>query len=478
MNLSQQKQSSVLEKRKHLIITALCNNNCKFCLAADMQKDGNRMKDGHRPLSWIENEMKNGIIHGFNRLIISGGDPTIHPELVEIIKKAKSIGYKHVQIITNGRMFASIEFLQKCINAGLDEITFSIHGHTAELHDYLTQVNGSFAQTVTAIRNALKSGIIVSSDIVLNKKNYASFPEIVKFLFQIGIREIDVLHLVPFGNAYSFKDEMFYDLNMAIPYIKQGLKFAKDNGIVIWTNRFPAQYLDGFEDLIQDSSKLIDEMYGRKEQFESALAKNEKPSCYGERCKHCNMWQVCEVLFKANDMVKAGKEAGKISSLHDSNSSITSISINLDSSALQKITNLLKSSSNKNTSKEILFILPHPGKNLLEYSEKTVKLSEEIPKIKSLLAKHGYIGKFIDVPQCLCGEDSFIIQDNIANINYNYLKDDGNIDVIKYVEQFSLRNKVKGLKCKQCKFNNKCDGIFQKYIQVYGFGELKPILKI
>lgn len=462
-SILKQKQMSVLEKRKHLIITTLCNNNCLFCLASDMKKEG------HRDMNWIKQEMKKGLDEGFTRLILSGGDPTMHPLFPEIIKTAKDIGYKHVQAISNGRMFASEEFLRKCIQAGLDEVTVSVHGHNSELHDYLTSVPGSFVQTIKGIKNALSSGIITSCDIVLNKKNYASFPKIVKFLYYLGVREIDVLHIVPFGNAYKNKEEMLYKLDDAVNYIHEGLKFAKDNGIIIWTNRLPAKYLKGFEDLIQDSAKIIDEIYGRKEGFEAALAKGLKPSCYGERCNYCNLQDFCDELFLVDSWVKTYnpaeemKKAGKTKKKENEE-----IQIILEKSNLKSIERKISNSKG-----EIRIVLPRPGNNLIEYKKNAIRICEAIPKVKSILRAYGKSAKFVDVPACLCGNRY------IGHITKkkapDYLKQDGSIDVLKFAQNYSLRNKVKSILCKDCMYNNGCKGIFQKYVQTYGFDELKPV---
>ena len=58
-----------------------------------------------------------------------------------------------VQTVTNGRMFQYPAFLGTAADNGLDEITFSLHGHTAKLHEGLTRTPGSFDQTVGGIDN-------------------------------------------------------------------------------------------------------------------------------------------------------------------------------------------------------------------------------------------------------------------------------------------------------------------------------------
>jgi MoaA/NifB/PqqE/SkfB family radical SAM enzyme len=459
MNVNKQKQESVLEKRKHLIITTLCNNNCTFCHAAD------NPDRRHRSLSELSEEMKKGIKEGFTRLIISGGDPTIHPELQNIIELGKKLGYKHVQMISNGRMFASKEFLDKCIKAGLNEITFSIHGHTKDLHDNLTSAEGSFYQTVLGIRNTLQSGIIVSSDIVLNKKNYMHFPDIVKFLFKQGIREIDVLHLIPFGNAYKNKDELFYDLDDAVKYIHEGLKFAKENGVVIWTNRMPAKYLYGFEELIQDSSKLVDEMYGRRNHFEEALSSGKKPYCYGERCCHCNMIDVCDELFEVAELLRLKKD-------YKSDKMKEYAQVELNKNNIKIFEDIIKKEKGKKHNK-ILLALPEPGLDLEKYKSVAVKLSDVASRLNLLAKKHNVELKYKDVPACIVGASRVYHSQPI--IKDKWLKKDGNLDVIEFAKDLSHRNKIKSLSCKECAYDAKCKGIFQKYIQLYSFNELVPI---
>ena len=59
-----------------------------------------------------------------DKVIISGGEASLHPRFVELIAFARSIGYDRVQTVTNGWNYAKKEFYRSCINAGLGEITF------------------------------------------------------------------------------------------------------------------------------------------------------------------------------------------------------------------------------------------------------------------------------------------------------------------------------------------------------------------
>jgi len=49
----------------------------------------------------------------------SGGEPTIHPRFLDIIRQAKVLGFTHVQIATNGLRFLDLDFARAAYEAGL-----------------------------------------------------------------------------------------------------------------------------------------------------------------------------------------------------------------------------------------------------------------------------------------------------------------------------------------------------------------------
>lgn len=127
------KEQTTKENRVWVRITAACNVKCVFCLDSDAQ-NGNLIDDAK-----IREEIRSGYKKGtYNRIIISGGEASIHPKFPEYIRYAKELGYDRVQTVTNGNMFSRDEFCKKVFDAGLDEVTFSLHGHTPKLHDYFT----------------------------------------------------------------------------------------------------------------------------------------------------------------------------------------------------------------------------------------------------------------------------------------------------------------------------------------------------
>lgn len=289
------KESAAQEKRQWVRLTKLCNNRCTFCLDSEAQ-DGSMV-----PAEEVRRQIIAGAEGGATRLILSGGEPTIHPDYLSFIKAGRLAGYRWVQTISNGRMFSYGKFARGALAAGLDEATFSIHGHTPALHDRLTGVPGSFDQALGGLKNLL-GRCVTNVDVVLNKQNVPHLREILEFFMDLGIHEFDLLHTVPFGLAWcENRDELFYDPAELAEELRSGFELRHREGIYMWTNRLPARYLEGAEDLIQDPKKIHDEVRGRFEFFERWVDTGEALPCRDERCPFCFLEGFCDRLEDVAD---------------------------------------------------------------------------------------------------------------------------------------------------------------------------------
>ena len=295
-----QHEDAAHEKRNWVRLTYDCNNRCIFCLDSDTHDGEMRDPDD------VKRQILDGRKKGASRLILSGGEPTIHPRYLDFIKLGSRAGYRRIQTVTNGRLFAYQEFLDRCLAAGLQEITFSLHGPNARIHDALVGVKGAFEQESAGLRRALDDGRpIVNVDIVINRGNVKALPEMLDTFYGWGVREFDLLQVVPFGRAFTDgRDILFYDLEEAAPYVRAALEFSLRPDVHVWFNRFPPPHLEGFEHLIQDPYKLNDEVRGRKEEFARQLEHGEPLDCRDPaRCKYCYLEQLCDKLEDAQKTV-------------------------------------------------------------------------------------------------------------------------------------------------------------------------------
>ena len=284
----------VANKPKHWVraVTA-CNSRCIFCLDSDTPRNV------YLDEAEIKREIDRGRDElGAEKIIISGGEATLHPKFPELISYALERGYDRVQTVTNGYRLAERDFFDECLDAGLGEITFSIHGHTEELHDWLTGTPGAFKRIVKAIVRALRDGRpIVNVDVVINKQNVAVIDKIVELCISLGVTEFDLLHVIPQAAAFENREQLFYDVRDHLPVLQKVFRLNRHPRFVIWTNRFPISYLEGLEDLIQDPHKMLDEVNGRRFQVRRYLDNGKPLDCRDkERCPHCFIEPFCTTM--------------------------------------------------------------------------------------------------------------------------------------------------------------------------------------
>ncbi len=111
-----------------LIITHLCNETCRFCHNEGTDKDcqTEALIDVDIASNFVEEARSR---FGVNTVHLTGGEPTLHPNLQKLIQDLKSKNFT-VKLTTNGDCSESI--LHSVYGAGLDSINFSLHAITSE----------------------------------------------------------------------------------------------------------------------------------------------------------------------------------------------------------------------------------------------------------------------------------------------------------------------------------------------------------
>jgi len=137
--------------------------------------------------------MGDGRKQGFGRIAFTGGEPTVRLDLVRLVSIAAGLGYSEIGITTNGRMFSAGELARELVEAGLNRVSFSLHGPEA-VHDSLSGVAGAFRQLsvgMAAVReHADKAGrpVELHSVTLLLPQNVELAGDIVRLAAGLGAR--------------------------------------------------------------------------------------------------------------------------------------------------------------------------------------------------------------------------------------------------------------------------------------------------
>ena len=117
----------------------------------------------------------------------------------------------------------------------------------------------------------------------------------------MGVREFDLLHVIPQGAAFENRDDLFYDPVEHLPRLQKVFRLNRHPNVVIWTNRFPVEFLEGLEDLIQDPHKMLDEVNGRRFQVRRYLDEGMPLECREkERCQYCFIEPFCNTADRVD----------------------------------------------------------------------------------------------------------------------------------------------------------------------------------
>lgn len=286
--------------KKTVIIAGYgCNNKCLFCIDEDKRSLSPKKTEE------IKREVVSARKDGSSYLELVGGEMTIRKDVVGLVRFAKKQGFDTVMTSTNGRMYAYEDFARKMVEAGIDSIVFSVHGHNARLHDSLTRAPGSFDQLKAGIANLRKAGFdCIGSNTAIVKQNFRHLPEIGKFIAGLGIRNAEFIFVDPtYGGAYNRFDELVPRISEAAPYIRKCLDIGRKTGSRHWQARYvPLCYFQGYEGQISEISEK-EKFHTRhwasdfkNEDVEKSRA--EAGRVKGKNCRNCKYFDMCEGVWK------------------------------------------------------------------------------------------------------------------------------------------------------------------------------------
>ncbi len=137
-------------------------------------------------------------------ILFSGGEPTMRPDLLELIAYAKEKGLRAV-ISTNGTLISE-EKASALKNMGLSYVGISLDG-IKETNDRFRGVIGAFDAALQGIRNCKKVGIKVGLRFTINKRNAKDIPAIFDLIEEEDIPRVCFYHLVYSGRGSKLIDE-------------------------------------------------------------------------------------------------------------------------------------------------------------------------------------------------------------------------------------------------------------------------------
>ncbi|MCF7965491.1 MAG: heme d1 biosynthesis radical SAM protein NirJ [Methylobacter tundripaludum] len=178
-------------------------------------------------------------------LILSGGEPLLHPDIFNISRRAKDMGF-YVALSTNGTKISAAN-IDEIAAINYQYIGVSLDG-IKDTHDRFRRVQGSFDQALHGIHLCLGKGIKVGLRFTLTQDNAQDFPALLQLMDEHNIDKFYLSHLNYGGRGNkNRKDDAHFamtrtamDLLFETSY--QWLKEGKDREFVTGNNDADAVY--------------------------------------------------------------------------------------------------------------------------------------------------------------------------------------------------------------------------------------------
>ncbi len=215
-------------KRCEMIITEYCNFSCPYCRGLKDYIYGDRkvkrlsLEEIKQNIDyWCEDEP-------LENIRFSGGEPTLHPDIKEIIYYAKQNGIKRIAISTNGSN--KLELYKELIELGVNDMSISLDACCAEDGDNMSGgVKGSWDIVVKNIEEISKL-TYVTVGVVLNEMNIDSTIDTIKFAVSLGVSDIRIISAAQYNKPLPRLNEISQEIKDRHPILKYRINhFA--NGI-------------------------------------------------------------------------------------------------------------------------------------------------------------------------------------------------------------------------------------------------------
>ena len=147
-----------------------CNDHCTFCHTLDVREIQGADAEVRRKIHRAQ-EL------GHSMVVLSGGEPTIRPELMAWAELVADLGMDF-GLVTNGRLLAYPDAVEQLLERRLRYVYLSLHGGSRRVHDLLVRAR-AFDETYGALKNLSGRGIDLHVNCVVTKRNVGKLRELV-----------------------------------------------------------------------------------------------------------------------------------------------------------------------------------------------------------------------------------------------------------------------------------------------------------
>ena len=274
-----------------------CNFNCLYCLLGHEKKFMRTDEE-------IDKDLQLGRRSGLKKVALTGGEPTLHPRLLAIVRRARDLGYEKIILVTNASLLSNEKLIDKFVERGIDTFGISFDVADREISERLWR-RAAYDEVVRGIENLLsRGGLLVGVIAVINKLNYSHLPGLAGFLADIPRHPETMLFanldfVMPEENAWLYREEVVPSLSEVAPFVREAQAEARRRGLTMTYRGIPTCVMGTeFLEFDLDRYMTIFQVHGAGEQTRFNRASLDLFRTKPRSCRRCRYDRICNGVYR------------------------------------------------------------------------------------------------------------------------------------------------------------------------------------
>ncbi len=268
-----------------------CNDHCSFCHTLDVRHIDAEAAEVHAKIDRAK-------ALGHTMVVLSGGEPTIRPELVGWASHVARLDMDF-GLVTNGRMLSYGALVDQLMTRRLRYVYLSLHGGTAKVHDLMVR-SEAFEQTYGAIGVLSGRGLDLTVNCVITRHNVEHLRSLVDSILPYRDLTLKFSMVEPKGGGAALFEHLMPRVSVVAERVQDAIRYGRErsSGTQFTHGGIPLCLMQGFEDSFDDLktdrfATMIE--VGEPDFFPVDDLNKIQPE---RRCRGCSLSGACPGIYR------------------------------------------------------------------------------------------------------------------------------------------------------------------------------------
>ncbi len=229
-----------------------CNVSCIMCPPAIRHDQQGIRRDPYYRLTLEEFEQITGGLNVTSAHFVGAyAEPLLNKQIFELVRRAHERGM--FSAITSNVMPLSRAFAERLVEAGLDMLSISLHGATAEVAESI-MLRSKFDRVLENIRTLQavkaergKATPEIYFNFVSQRRNVGEIAAFIQLAAGLGVRHVNIIHLIDGDEAVNAEDNLVLYPELLVPQLREALRIGAERGVNVHISPAYRSLLEGWQ---------------------------------------------------------------------------------------------------------------------------------------------------------------------------------------------------------------------------------------